>query len=347
MDEPVDSSDEEMAQAETIFGVILDIKGSGALPRRRLTIRNLAETLLSRYEMDSLESAVDLIVARAEHIIRLMDENEQESTYYWSRKLIYEELRAAMNVEGAEAVGTTPLHPRQPEKQETPSSGESEDEVPIQKGRRRKPRKSLLRPKISSVSAKGTGNRNKHLQLEMTDSEADEEEEEEMDMDMDMEEYLSNDDSPSKNRRGQRVRNTLASRVNETIRSVMSHSGSPSLDHIVLHEAEIESIMNGEPSAVHSDSSADIPLDTWVCPALGCGKMIPKASSKRAKEAIMDHSLAHADDTQTKLDLILAEQRLNVNVSVSNLISRIQGAGAMNGISQDTALQEQLRNFPG
>jgi hypothetical protein len=184
----------------------------------------------------------------------------------------------------------------------------------------------------------------------MTDSEVEEEEEDEMDMDMDMdmEEYLSNDDSPSKNRRGQAVRNKLASRVNETIRSVMSHSGSPSLDHIVLPEAEIEPRMNGEPSAAHSDTSADIPLDTWVCPALGCGKMIPKASSKRAKEAIMDHSLAHADDTQTKLNLILAEQRLNVNVSVSNLISRIQGAGAMNGISQDTAaLHEELRNFPG
>ena len=57
--------------------------------------------------------------------------------------------------------------------------------------------------------------------------------------------------------------------------------------------------------------------------------MVYKASSKRSKEVIQDHSLAHAEDTQTKLDLVFAEQRRNVNISVNNLVSRIRDFGAL------------------
>ncbi|EDN05991.1 conserved hypothetical protein [Histoplasma mississippiense (nom. inval.)] len=72
----------------------------------------------------------------------------------------------------------------------------------------------------------------------------------------------------------------------------------------------------------------ELPADTWICSIQGCGKTIYKASSKRSKEAILDHSLVHAEDTQTKLNLVFAEQRHNINVSVSHLVSRIRDFGA-------------------
>jgi hypothetical protein len=55
--------------------------------------------------------------------------------------------------------------------------------------------------------------------------------------------------------------------------------------------------------------------------------VINKSNTKRGKELIQDHSLAHADDTKAKLDLVFAEQRLNINIRVDNLLERIREMG--------------------
>lgn len=104
-------------------------------------------------------------------------------------------------------------------------------------------------------------------------------------------------------------------------------------------------LRNGEASAVSSkNADPNLPPDSWVCPVHGCGRTVVKASSKRSKEIITDHSLMHADDTQTKLDLVLAEQRLNVNVSVSHLLERIQGFGPLKGTLQETIQQPSVED---
>lgn len=307
------------------------MKESGLLSKRRLNIRTLAEALLQRYEMESFEYALDLIRIRARHIIEMMD-NAHTSAFDWSRRVIYEELKFATNIEGLESMGTTPLHPRRVQERKSSSSDESEDEVPVPKERRRRVRKSLLRPMLSSVSAKGTGKRTRQPDSDMSDS------------DVDLRDMPSDDETPSKAQDHRLLHDALATKVNESVRSMTSHSGTPSLNHIRLQDLSeftpTLDLRNGEPSGVVSSAAdVDLPADVWVCPVQECDKTVPKASSKRSKEIITDHSLMHADDTQTKLDLVLAEQRLNVNMSVSHLLNRIQGSGPLKDALED-ALQD-------
>lgn len=311
------------------------MKESGLLSKRRLNIRTLAEALLKRYEMESVDYALDLIRARAGYIIEMMD-NAQTSTFDWSRKVIYEELKFATNVEGLESMGTTPLHPRPVQEEDSSSSSEdSYDEIQIPKGRRRRVRKSLLRPKLSSVSAKGAGKRTRQPDSDMSDS------------DPDIGGPLFDDETPSKVQGHRLLQDALATKVNENVRSMTSHSGTPSLNHTRLQDmsefAPSLNLRNREAFAMSSKNADPIlPPDTWVCPVHGCGRTVLKASSKRSKEIITDHSLMHADDTQTKLDLVLAEQCLNVNVSVSHLLERIQGFGPLKDAHQETLQQPSV-----
>ena len=84
-------------------------------------------------------------------------------------------------------------------------------------------------------------------------------------------------------------------------------------------------IGDGDDVSDHGDTASYAP-DTWICPS--CGKFIYKSNSKRSKVAIQDHSLAHADDMQTKLNLVFSEQRLNV-LPVDNLVGRIKQFGGL------------------
>ena len=52
--------------------------------------------------------------------------------------------------------------------------------------------------------------------------------------------------------------------------------------------------------------------------------------SKRGKELIDDHHLFHAEDTQTKIDLVKTEMRFDR--PVGNLVDRIQALGALEAL---------------
>ncbi|PGH05364.1 hypothetical protein AJ79_06833 [Helicocarpus griseus UAMH5409] len=320
-----DAPDVGSAQADTIFEVILDMKEQGLLSKRRLNVTTVAETLLKRYEMSSLDYALDLIRARAGFLIEMMD-NAQTPTLDWSQKAVYRQLKEMEGSESSQDVSATALHPRAPKEDGSSSSeGEEsdEDEVSISKGRRRRVRKSLLRPKLGSVSAKGAGKRNRQV-VENTDSEEE------------LEEPMQMEETPSRIRGHRLVHDPLSAKVNESTRSIISGSDSISIRKTPMQEI-FESIMSSNPpSSNHENENhttevleqEDLPPDSWVCSVQGCGKIIYKASSKRSKEAILDHSLVHAEDTQTKLNLVFAEQRHNVNVSVSHLVSRIRNFGS-------------------
>ncbi|PGH19431.1 hypothetical protein AJ80_03931 [Polytolypa hystricis UAMH7299] len=326
-------------QADTIFETILDMKESGMVSKSQLNIKSVAETLLKRYEMSDMDYALGLIKARARYILGMMG-NAQPSNFDWSRRGIYKELKAAERAGGGQAYGATPLNPRALDSDSQPSSSpsaeESDDEIAISKGRRRRVRTSILRPKLSSVPAKragksakkAAGRRNREPEEDSSDSE------------QDLEESMFIDDTPSKPHGGhQLVHDALSTRINESTRSIFSDSDATSLRKTPMQET-FDSIT--KPSSNHLDSENspsvsaaipsipdDLPRDTWVCAVQDCEKIIYKASSKRSKEAILDHSLVHAEDTQTKLSLVMAEQRHNVNVTVSHLLSRIRDFGTM------------------
>ncbi|KAJ9238100.1 hypothetical protein DTO271D3_2639 [Paecilomyces variotii] len=302
-------------QAEAIFKIILDLKEAGALAKRQLNLDLVASTLKDRFEIDTVEYAHDLITARATALIQMMDEAKTTS-FDWSRKAIYRELKSAVENSDAQHVAITPLRPRAPiEDESSDSESEPEDNA---RGRRRRVRKSVLRPKIASVSSKQVGKRTRAAaaqELEMSD---------------DSDNPADDVQTPSKVRGHELVRDPLSTRAKRRTRSILSDTDSPSVDRTVKQESNQPDALShaADESQISADPDNPEP-ETWVCPVQGCDKVIHKAGTKRSKEMIQDHSLGHAEDTQSKLELVLAEQRLNINLSVDNLISRIRGFGSV------------------
>ncbi|KAM5430008.1 hypothetical protein McanMca71_006396 [Microsporum canis] len=311
-----DNTESEKSQASAIFEIILEMKDAGLLAQRKLHLKSVAEELLKKYEMSSLEDAINVVNSRAGCVIKLMDEAQNISSD-WHRRAIYRQLKEAAEVENTPADCSTPLQLRrnlnesesnsesEEEEEKEEREKEEEEEVSVKKNRKRRNRKSILRPKMSSASEKA-GKRNRDYAS--------------VDSDEDMEDILVAEDTPTK--------------------------GGPQLLHEPLNVEVTENryISNSE-LELNQDTENDtvstnghVPSDTWVCPVPGCGKQIPKATLKRSKEAIDDHNLVHADDTQSKLDLVFAEQRLNVNVSVNHLLSRIRDLGgpALQGIMENS-----------
>ena len=143
-------------------------------------------------------------------------------------------------------------------------------------------------------------------------------------------------DTPSKVRGHELVRDPLSTRAKRRTKSILSDSAptpvqqSPLLESLQAKITSVpaadQDITISHPESLHPYDSA---TDTWTCQARGCGKVIHKSSSKRGKEMIQDHSLGHADDTQAKLDLVFAEQRLNIGLPVDNLLGRIRDFGVL------------------
>lgn len=302
-------------QADLIYQVILDLKEAGHLAKRQLNLELVASNLMSRYEIDTEAYARDLISARAKIILELMKQAKTVN-FDWSRKAIYKELKTASKRSGLQNIAITPLR-RRAEISESSEESEVEEQP---RRRRRRVRKSVLRPKLSSVSAKRTGKRTRDAAEDEGGSDDNE----------DPDEY----ETPSKTRR-ELVRDPLSSRAKRRTRSILSESDSTPVRRTPLQEtlqSRNTSVSAAEQDAADLDAGQmdDVPPDTWVCQAPGCGKVIYKSSSKRGKELARDHSLAHANDTQARLDLVFSEQRLNINLPVDNLIGRIQELGTVN-----------------
>lgn len=331
--ESIDNATVERSQADTIFETILEMKEAGLLSKRQLNFKGVAEALLKRYEMDSLDYAMTLIQARAGYLLEMLD-NAQTSTFDWSRKVIYRQLKDADNIQGKQDLSASPLQPRpiqDEDENDSSGSGDSEEDAPIPKGRRRRVRKSILRPKLSSVSAKGAGKRTRELPFENSDSEED------------LHQIEAYEETPTRHGGPQLAHEPLVAKINDSVRSILSGSATPCHNNTSLDNFEPSRLFDprgddensivSQPQLVngnsHSNSSllTNTPPDTWVCSVPNCGKTVPKASLKRSKETILDHSLVHAEDTQTKLDLVFAEHRLNINASVGNLVSKIRDFG--------------------
>ncbi|KAL4904840.1 hypothetical protein BDW74DRAFT_22450 [Aspergillus multicolor] len=310
------------SQADAIYQVILDLKEEGHLAKRQLNLELVTSTLMTRFVIDELEYAQNLLSKTATAILESMNE-AKTNTFDWSKKVIYKELKAASrkNKKTLEDVTFTPLRPRITV-DDSSSDEESEHE---QQPRQRRPRhrKSVLRPK-SQIAAKRTGKRTRSAAAND-------------DLSDDNQDAMDEFETPTKVRGHDLVRDPLSTtRAKRRTRSILSDPElTPFIERTPLQET-LQS-RNTSVSAVEyvpdtgSSHDPNLPVDTWKCKVPGCDKIITKCSSKRGKEQIQDHSLAHADDTKAKLDLVEAERRLNVNFHVDNLLNRIRGMGALDG----------------
>ncbi|GAM35795.1 hypothetical protein TCE0_017f04394 [Talaromyces pinophilus] len=331
------------SQADSIFGIITDLKEAGALAKRQLNLDLVVSTLQSRFDVTSEDYARDLIAARAAQVIERMEQSDFE----WQKKAIYRELKLVEEKAEVRQVAITPLRPRTAFDEGTSSSehedanDDEEDEDDSPRARRHRMRMSVLRPSTTKAGKKTRGGKfpravkdDAHLS---EDSDAAEDVE-----------------TPSKSRGHNLVRDPPPSvtTLNGRARSILSDADSTSLviRKTPLQETLQSANLSGPDTAsiIHEDSSItdDLPEDTWACSVEGCGKVIYKASSKRSKELISDHTLMHAEDTQTKLDLVFAEQRLNIGLGVDNLLRRIREFGTldeMNGDDADVAAKRVRR----
>ncbi|WEW61010.1 hypothetical protein PRK78_006499 [Emydomyces testavorans] len=327
----------EKAQADTIFETVLDMKELSRPSKQQLTLKSAAEYLTKRYEIDSLDYAVNLIKARAGHLIEMMDNAKSLSSIDWSRKTIYRQLKAAERSASTQEVHSAPLHPRPSGDQDSSSSSPEESEEEDQRrGPKRRARMSILRPKLSSGSANRAGKSGKQPPTETSDSEPEPENLEPC------------EETPTRFGGHRLIQEATPARVNGAARAVISVSESDSWsskkasvqETIDLADA-VSPPINGDfilPPSPPLQPDIDLPPDTWMCPVQGCGKTVYKASTKRSRDVIFDHSLVHADDTQTKLNLVFAEQRLNVNASVDYLLTKIRDFGALQEGSSDAII---------
>lgn len=331
---PTDSHALSQEQADTIFDIISELKEGGALAKRQLTLDLVAHTLRRRYEIDSEDHARDIIDASAASVLEKME----QSDFDWSRKAIYRDLKQASEKENIRQMAITPLRPRAASDDDD-SEHESDDED-HPRARRRRVRKSVLRPKLASVSTKKAGKKaGKKTRSAARDMDISDDNNDDEDEDSDIGESL---ETPSKSRGLNLVRDpppsTGPSTINGRAHSILSEADSLAIRKPPLQETHQSGNLAGP-------DITSLPEDSWTCPVQGCGKIIHKATLKRSKELIHDHTLTHAEDTQTKLDLVFAEHRLNINMGVDNLLSRIREFGAVDGavLEEDVAAKRIRR----
>lgn len=315
------------ARASDIIELMHGVPTSTRDWRRRALYRELQGAIESEDEVDdgdtqmetkSSEDNEERVGEEGEEVAGEEDEQEageeeEAGEDEEDEEVAEEEVDVKQGVDEADIEEDEGEETEQPENEES-SSEESEEETPppSPRGRRRRVRKSILRP--MTVSAKGAGKRNK--MIDTTDSNEDEDD--------------SNPETPTKRGGHQFIHDPLSVRANEKRRSPSSNAiRKLALEGSIGNSTQSAAMATSDDSGVELVHDAELPPDTWVCLVKGCNKTVFKASTKRSKEIIEDHSLVHAEDTKSKLDLVLAEHRLNINMPVDNLLSRIRGSQAL------------------
>lgn len=314
-----------------IYEVILNLKEAGHLAKRQLNLDLLVSTMVDRFSIDSPEYAKDLISARAKTVLGLMDEAKTPNLD-WSRKAIYRELKtASKRKKNIENIILTPLRPRSDDKDDS-FNEESEEHEELPRPRRRRVRKSLLRPKLSSVSAKQIGKRTRSAAA-LSHNLSDDYDNDDIDDDRRKQDAMIDDfETPSKVRGHELVRDPLSTTRAKRTRSILSDSESTAAFYQktplreTLHSKNTS--VSGEATDLEPQTDGhDSPTDTWTCQVPDCGEVIEKSKSKRSQTLIENHRAEHEGVTQEKLDVVFAEKKLNIGLPVDNLLSRIREVG--------------------
>ena len=299
--------------------------------------------MVDRFSIDSPEYAKDLISARARTVLKLMDEAKTPH-FDWSRKTIYRELKtASKRKKDMENIILTPLRSRSDDKddssnEESEEHEEHEEHEELPRPRRRRVRKSILRPKLSSVSTKQIGKRTRsaaalgHNLSDDYDDDEDDEDDEDDNGRRKQDAMIDDFETPSKVRGHELVRDPLSTTRAKRTRSILSDSEStPALYQKTplretLHSRN-PSVSGEAPDSEPLTDGHDSSTDTWTCQVHDCSEVIEKSKSKRSQTLIEKHRAEHEGITQEKLDVVFAEKQLNVGLPVDNLLSRIREKG--------------------
>jgi hypothetical protein len=313
------------SQADAVYQLLKDLREEGHLAKRRLHLDLLTERLASRFSFSN-DDAEKIIAIRAHAVLEMMDE-EDTPGFRWSRYVIHRELTNA-------ASKSAPL----PRELLTPLNSLEESSDDERYGRTQK---SVLRPKINSISNKVTGKRNRNASTNQQALESNDEDQNDPD-DMDEDEI----ETPSKTRGHELIRDPFSASRPRT-RSFLSASsslGSNSLMKSLFKEnipktstasstrAAISKPKPGplsvpiptpESSQLFDGSGDESDSDTWVCRMPGCQKVITNNNREERKKIVGDHAGEHEWEAQMKVELMETERRMHSTFPVSNLMQYV------------------------
>ncbi|KAJ5587381.1 uncharacterized protein N7459_003146 [Penicillium hispanicum] len=298
------------SQTDAVYQLIRDLREEGQLAKRRLHIDLLTERLSDRYSF-SREDARKIIVARASAVLEKLDD-EDTPGFKWSRYVIHRELTHAASQDGPLPPALlTPLQPIE-------DSSDDEDLARTQK--------SVLRPKIASVSHKLMGKRNRKgvAGQETTQSNDEDEEKEEDDPDA-----MSDVETPSKTRGHDLIRTPFSSAKAKTPTTLPEPGAAAALlKSMLLEPTQSANVLtsttnNGIPesSTLHipAGSNGTSEPEVWTCRMPGCTKALSSKGDQR-KQEIEAHAGEHDWETQMRVELVETERRMHSAFPVSNLM---------------------------
>jgi hypothetical protein len=310
------------SQANAVYQLLKDLRAEGHLAKRRLHIDLLRERLAERYSF-SKDDAQQIIAIRADAVLELMDEED----FRWSRYVIHRELTHASSQ-------SAPL----PAALLTPLDAQEESSDDERYGRTQK---SVLRPKVTTVSNKVNGKRNRNAstnqQIVGSNSEDDQEDTDEID----------EIETPSKTRGHELIRDPFSASKPRT-RSLLSASSSGAGSSLMkslfkdnmkdkLQSSVSVSPTPHKPLTPERDSTPDAPpqeieestvdisdiSDTWTCRMPGCDKVVTSTDRQERKKLIGDHAGEHDWETQMKVELMESEKRMHASFPVNNLMQYV------------------------
>ncbi|KAJ5246179.1 hypothetical protein N7468_001162 [Penicillium chermesinum] len=283
--------------------------------KRRLNLDLVSERLSERYSFNK-EDAAKIIAARAAAVLEKLEDDDNSR---WSRCVIHRELsHAAAQHESLPSSLLTPLQPLD----------DSSDDEQLARTQ-----KSVLRP-IASVSRKLIGKRNRSG----TNGQNPEPDGDEADI-QDDPDAMSDVETPSKTRgQGHELIRTPIPSARPRTRSLLSKTEpgpAASLLKSMLRKtpraSQTTATIESSTSKGPSDQGPSIPplppidleesleSEVWNCRMVGCAKEIRSKGGERKKE-IEAHAGEHDWNTQMRVELIEAEQRMHSVLPVTNLM---------------------------
>lgn len=313
------------SQADAIYQLLKDLREEGHLAKRRLHIDLLGERLAERFSFSN-EDAQKVIAIRASTVLEMMEEED----FRWSRYVIHRELTHA-STKSAPLPGAllTPLD----------SQEESSDDE-----RYVRTQKSVLRPKVHTVSNKVTGKRNRNASTNQQTVESNDEDQEDTDEIDEIDEV----ETPSKTRGHELIRDPFSAtkpRTRSFLSASSSGAGSSLMKSLFKDNIKKDKLQTPPVSSSPSrqkllspeldpapDTSQEVEefiddtSDTWTCRMPGCEKVISTTDRIERKKLIGDHAGEHEWETQMKVELMESEKRMHSSFPVNNLMQYVVDA---------------------
>ncbi|KAJ9491737.1 hypothetical protein VN97_g1472 [Penicillium thymicola] len=312
------------SQAEAIYQLLKDLREEGHLAKRRLHIDLLGERLAERFSFSN-EDAQKIIAIRASAVLEMMDEED----FRWPRYVIHRELTHA-------STKSAPL----PAALLTPLDSQEESSDDERYGRTQK---SVLRPKVHTVSNKVTGKRNRNFPTNQQTIETNDEEDQE-----DTDE-IDEIQTPSKTRGHELIRDPFSAtkpRTRSFVSASSSGAGSSLMKSLFKDNIKKDKLQTPPVSSSPShqklltperdqtpdtpqeieEESVDETSDTWTCRMPGCERVISTTDRIERKKLIGDHAGEHEWETQMKVELMESEKRMHSSFPVNNLMQYVVDA---------------------